>query len=69
MAKKTNTNNFFKEKWGYESWEGKECIYIVKWLILKDMDLQEKSFTELQNGQFEIGVDGDLFKVCIRFLK
>ena len=28
-----------------------------------------KSFTELQNGQFEIGVDGDLFKVCIRFLK
>lgn len=28
-----------------------------------------KSFTELQNGQFEIGVDGDLFKVCIRFSK
>ena len=28
-----------------------------------------KSFTELQNGQFEIGVDGDLFKVCIRFQK
>lgn len=28
-----------------------------------------KSFTELQHGHFEIVVDGDLFKVCIRFLK
>lgn len=28
-----------------------------------------KSFTELQNGQFDISVDGDLFKVTIRFLK
>lgn len=28
-----------------------------------------KSFTELQHGHFEIGVDGDLFKVCIRFPK
>lgn len=28
-----------------------------------------KSFTELQNGQFSVSVDGDLFKVVIRFLK
>ena len=28
-----------------------------------------KSFTELQNGKFEIQVDGDLFKVVIRFIK
>lgn len=28
-----------------------------------------KSFTELQNGKFDINVDGDLFKVTIRFLK
>ena len=28
-----------------------------------------KSFTELQNGQFDISVDGDLFKVMIRFFK
>ncbi len=28
-----------------------------------------KSFTELQNGQFDICVDGDLFKVMIRFFK
>lgn len=28
-----------------------------------------KSFTELQHGHFKIVVDGDLFKVCIRFLK
>ena len=28
-----------------------------------------KSFTELQNGQFDIYVDGDLFKVIIRFFK
>lgn len=28
-----------------------------------------KSFTELQHGQFDISVDGDLFKVIIRFLK
>lgn len=28
-----------------------------------------KSFTELQNGHFEIVVDGDLFKVCLRFMK
>ncbi len=28
-----------------------------------------KSFTELQNGKFEIQVDGDLFKVMIRFAK
>lgn len=28
-----------------------------------------KSFTELQNGQFDIGIDGDLFKVSIRFPK
>ena len=28
-----------------------------------------KSFTELQNGQFDIYVDGDLFKVVIRFFK
>ncbi len=28
-----------------------------------------KSFTELQNGQFEIRVDGDLFKVTIIFFK
>ncbi|MBQ8856693.1 MAG: HAMP domain-containing histidine kinase [Lachnospiraceae bacterium] len=28
-----------------------------------------KSFTELQHGQFDISVDGDLFKVTIRFLK
>ncbi len=28
-----------------------------------------KSFTELQNGKFDINVDGDLFKVTIRFVK
>lgn len=28
-----------------------------------------KSFTELQNGQFDISIDGDLFKVTIRFRK
>lgn len=28
-----------------------------------------KSFTELQNGQFDISIDGDLFKVTIRFGK
>ena len=28
-----------------------------------------KSFTELQNGEFDIRVDGDLFKVTLRFLK
>ena len=28
-----------------------------------------KSFTELQHGEFNISVDGDLFKVTIRFLK
>ena len=28
-----------------------------------------KSFTELQSGQFEISIDGDLFKVGIRFAK
>ena len=28
-----------------------------------------KSFTELQNGKFEIQVDGDLFKAVIRFMK
>ena len=28
-----------------------------------------KSFTELQHGQFEIQVDGDLFKVCMTFKK
>ena len=28
-----------------------------------------KSFTELQHGQFDISVDGDLFKVTIRFFK
>ena len=28
-----------------------------------------RSFTELQNGKFEVSVDGDLFKVEIRFLK
>ncbi len=28
-----------------------------------------KSFTELQQGQFDISVDGDLFKVTIRFIK
>ena len=28
-----------------------------------------KSFTELQNGQFNISIDGDLFKVTIRFRK
>lgn len=28
-----------------------------------------RSFTELQNGEFQISVDGDLFKVSIRFLK
>ena len=28
-----------------------------------------KSFTELQNGEFNIHVDGDLFKVTLRFLK
>ena len=28
-----------------------------------------KSFTELQNGEFDIQVDGDLFKVTLRFLK
>lgn len=28
-----------------------------------------KSFTELQNGDFQIHIDGDLFKVSIRFLK
>ena len=28
-----------------------------------------RSFTELQNGEFQIFVDGDLFKVEIRFLK
>ncbi len=28
-----------------------------------------RSFTELQNGQFDISVDGDLFKVTIRFGK
>ena len=28
-----------------------------------------RSFTELQNGELQIHVDGDLFKVSIRFLK
>ena len=28
-----------------------------------------KSFTELQNGRFEVQVDGDLFKVIISFMK
>ncbi len=28
-----------------------------------------RSFTELQNGEFKISVDGDLFKVSVRFLK
>ena len=28
-----------------------------------------KSFTELQNGKFDISIDGDLFKVTINFLK
>ncbi len=28
-----------------------------------------KSFTELQNGRFDLSVDGDLFKVTITFLK
>lgn len=28
-----------------------------------------KSFTELQHGEFHVSVDGDLFKVTIRFLK
>ena len=28
-----------------------------------------KSFTELQHGEFHISIDGDLFKVSIRFLK
>ena len=28
-----------------------------------------KSFTELQHGQFDISVDGDLFKVTIKFFK
>ena len=28
-----------------------------------------KSFTEIQNGKFEIEIDGDLFKVIITFKK
>lgn len=28
-----------------------------------------KSFTRLQDGKFDISIDGDLFKVCIRFYK
>ncbi|MEG1638928.1 MAG: sensor histidine kinase, partial [Erysipelotrichaceae bacterium] len=26
-----------------------------------------KSFTELQNGSFKVQIDGDLFKVILRF--
>ena len=28
-----------------------------------------RSFTELQNGKFNIEIDGDLFKVTVRFKK
>ena len=28
-----------------------------------------KSFVELQNGEFEINIDGDLFKAIIKFKK